>query len=122
MLAILKKFDFFRSFFHFDDAAAKAKERLRIVLIQDQSNVSSELLETLRREMIGVVTRYLDIDLPHLEMGIHRKDGAIALAANIPIVRIRKEGRALIGASEPEKSAETANVERRHRRSRKQYR
>lgn len=107
MLRILRKLDFLRSLFGMDKSASHAKERLRIVLIQDQSNISSELLNVLRNEMVGVVSRYLEIDLPHLEMGIERKDGTIALAANIPIVRIRKEARALVPGAVPEPPAST---------------
>lgn len=98
MIGILRKLDFLRSFFGTDESAARAKERLRIVLIQDQSSISSELLNVLRNEMVGVVSRYVEIDLSHLEMGIERRGGAIALAASIPIVRIRREGRVLVPA------------------------
>jgi len=100
VIGLLRKFDFIRNLFGSDESAARAKERLRIVLIQDQSSISSDLLNKLRHEMIGVVSRYLEIDVPHLEMGIERREGSIALAASIPIVRIRKEGRALIAESQ----------------------
>lgn len=91
-----------RSFFakEKDESAARAKERLRIVLIQDQSSVSPELMERLRTEMVKLVSRYMVIDSKHLEMGIERKNGTIALAASIPIVRIRPEGR-VVGREVP---------------------
>lgn len=113
MTGILKKLDFLRNLFGADPSAARAKERLRIVLIQDQSSISSDLLNVLRHEMIGVVSRYLEIDLPNLEMGIQRREGAIALAASIPIVRIRKEGRALVAPNETTDAAGALESENR---------
>ncbi len=126
MLGLLRKIDFLKSWFGDEvSAAARAKERLRIVLIQDQSSISPDLLEVLREEMIGVVSRYLEIDLPHLEMGIERKEESIALAATIPIVRIRQEGRALLAETATETNSNNngmGKMERRHRRSRRHYR
>lgn len=68
-----------------------AKERLRLVLIHDQANVSPELLETLRGEIIEVISRYMEIDTEALEMGLEQRNGSVALAANIPIVRLKRE-------------------------------
>ena len=39
-----------------------AKERLRVVLIHDRSDVSPELLETLRQEIIAVISEHVIID------------------------------------------------------------
>lgn len=120
MLGLLKKLDFLRSFLGGDESANRAKERLRIVLIQDQASISSELLEVLRHEMIGVVSRYLEIDSTQLEMGLERKNGTIALAANIPIIRIRKEGRALV--SEAQADQASRRNDKRFRRGRRRFR
>lgn len=90
---LLKKFSWLKTIFADDESAKQAKERLRLVLIQDQANISPGLMNVLRNEMIGVVSRYMEIDSAHLEMGLERRNDAMALAASIPIVRIRKEGR-----------------------------
>jgi cell division topological specificity factor len=101
MLEILKRINFWNPFSS-DDSAKKAKDRLRLVLIQDQSSISEGLLGTLRREMIGVISHYLEIDSTRLEFGLERQDGTVALAASIPILRIKPEGKFV-----PEVSADT---------------
>ena len=68
-----------------------AKDRLRLVLIHDQAKVSPELLETLRGEIIEVISKYMEIDSKSIEMGLQQRNGSVALAANIPIVRLRRE-------------------------------
>jgi cell division topological specificity factor len=92
MIEILKKFNFWKVFSP-DDSAKKAKTRLRAVLIQDQSSISEGLLGTLRREMVGVISRYLEIDPTKLEFGLERQQGVMALAASIPILRIKPEAK-----------------------------
>lgn len=74
-----------------EKSGSVAKERLRLVLIHDQAKVSPELLETLRGEIIGVISKYMEIDSQSLEMGLEQRNGSVALAANIPIVRLRRE-------------------------------
>lgn len=74
-----------------DKSGSLAKERLRLVLIHDQAKVSPELLETLRGEIIEVISKYMEIDSNSLEMGLQQRNGSVALAANIPIVRLRRE-------------------------------
>jgi len=121
MLGLLRRFDFIRSLFGGDQtpatdaSASRAKERLRNTLIMDQATVSSELMGVIREAMIGAVSRYLEIDVPHLQVGLERRNSAIALAANIPIVRVRKEGRSLmpnpgVGSSTLEESFSTTAV------------
>ena len=44
---------------HSKDAA---KERLRLVLVQDRMNISSESLEGLKNDLIDVIDKHLDID------------------------------------------------------------
>ena len=38
-----------------------AKERLHLVLMQDRANVSADFLDLMRREIIEVIKKYIDI-------------------------------------------------------------
>ncbi|MDR1979951.1 MAG: cell division topological specificity factor MinE [Synergistaceae bacterium] len=84
--------DFFRKFFGGGDtpSAKAAKERLRIVLIHDRTDISPQLLESLRVEMIAVLTKYMDIDESKIEMDLDHDESAVALVANIPVLRIKR--------------------------------
>lgn len=62
-----------------------AKERLHLVLTQDRSSLSPELLGRLREEIILVISKYVDIDHDAVEFQLGRKGEAVALMASIPV-------------------------------------
>lgn len=73
----------------------KAKDRLRIVLIHDRTDISPQLLNDLREEMINVLTKYMDIDREKIELNLDRDEQAVALVANVPVLRIKRGGGSL---------------------------
>ncbi|MFN5220274.1 MAG: cell division topological specificity factor MinE, partial [Cyanobacteriota bacterium] len=44
-------------------SASTARERLQLVLAHDRSDLNPELLDQMRREILEVVQRYVEIDL-----------------------------------------------------------
>ncbi|MDR1375936.1 MAG: cell division topological specificity factor MinE [Synergistaceae bacterium] len=71
-------------------SAEEAKKRLKIVLIHDRTDISPQLLENLRMEMIAVLTKYMEIDESKIEMDLDHDESAVALVANIPVLRIKR--------------------------------
>ncbi len=67
-----------------------ARERLRIVLIHDRSLISPELINALKEDLIGVIQRYMDIDVESLVVNLENEDHSVALIANIPIRGLKK--------------------------------
>jgi cell division topological specificity factor len=90
ILDFLSKFEFLTKLFHREDTRQIAKDRLRLVLVHDRSSVAPEVLEGLKEDLIKVIDRYMEIDVQHMELGFERKDGSIAFAASIPIIRVRR--------------------------------
>jgi cell division topological specificity factor len=72
-----------------------AKDRLKLVLIHDRANVSPQLLEMMKNEIIQVISHYMDIDKEGLDIQLTRTksedgEGVVpALVANIPIKNIK---------------------------------
>ena len=66
-----------------------AKERLQLVLAHDRSDLNPELLERMRREILEVVQRYVEIDLDEGDVSLETEDRVTALVANLPIKRAR---------------------------------
>jgi len=73
-----------------------AKDRLKLVLMHDRANCSTELLETMKNEILAVITKYMDIDdSDGLDVNIsqtvnERNENVPVLLANIPIKNMRK--------------------------------
>lgn len=84
--------DFVTKMFGRDSEGSKetAKERLRLVLVHDRSSVSPHLLESLKEELIQVISKYMDIDVTGLEVNLERSEESVALVANIPIRKVRR--------------------------------
>ena len=76
-----------------------AKERLHLVLMQDRANVSADFLDLMRKEIIEVIKKYIDIDEEAMDVRLAAEtnedgtQGAPALYANIPIINIKDETR-----------------------------
>lgn len=68
----------------------RAKERLRLVLISDRSNISPHLLETLKEDLIAVISKYMEIDTSNLEVYLERDEKAAALTASMPVKKIKR--------------------------------
>lgn len=66
-----------------------ARERLQLVLAHDRSDLNPELLEQMRREILAVVQRYVEIDLDSCDVSLETEDRVTALLANLPIKRTR---------------------------------
>jgi len=67
-----------------------AKERLRMVLIQDRSLLSPGMLDSMRKDMIEVLNKYFVVDNEGIEIDIDSKDTSTMLVANIPIIQTKR--------------------------------
>jgi len=97
-------FDFF-SFFNRifggprEDTRSAARDRLRLVLVSDRATVAPHLMESLRNELIEVISRYMEIDTRSMQMGLERHEGAMALAANIPVRSVHRSSAEMAAVS-----------------------
>ena len=66
-------------------SANTAKQRLQLVLAHDRSDLNPELLQQMRREILEVVSRYVEIDFEEGDMTLETEDRVTALVANLPI-------------------------------------
>ncbi len=67
-----------------------ASDRLKIVLIHDRTDISPELLNSLRDEIVQVLTKYMEIDTKKIEIDLDHDEHEVALVANIPVLRIKR--------------------------------
>ena|SRR5689334_25127504 len=64
-----------------------AKERLKVVLVHDRIKLNPELLDIIRDEILGVVSRHLAVDVEQVQVNLLREGGEDTLHANMPIRR-----------------------------------
>ena len=73
-----------------------AKDRLKLVLIHDRANCSTQVLEMLKTDIIRVISNYMEIDEEELDIQITKtetddKENSVPmLYANIPIKSMHK--------------------------------
>jgi len=68
-----------------------AKERLRLVLVHDRASISPAMLNRLREDLIKVISNYMEIDEAALEFNLLQDDDEVALVANIPVVKMKRD-------------------------------
>lgn len=68
-------------------SSSVAKERLQLALVYDRVNVSPELMETIKEEIIAVISKHFDIDRTAMEISLGERNDH--LIANIPVRRTR---------------------------------
>ena len=77
-------------------SSSVARERLKLVLIHDRAGTSpsSNVMEMLRKEIYGVISKYFEVVESDFDVEIRnssdiQSSGATRLTANIPIRRIK---------------------------------
>ncbi len=70
-----------------------AKDRLKVVLIHDRANISPEVMQALKNDIIEVISHYMDINKNEMEISLENDDNAVALLANIPVNRIKNQAK-----------------------------
>lgn len=90
--------DFLSRMFGRDANGSKnvAKERLRLVLVHDRASVSPQLLQTVKSELINVISKYMDIDEDALEVNLDSNETQVALVASIPVKGMKRMNKGLV--------------------------
>jgi cell division topological specificity factor len=96
-------------------SASTARERLQLVLAHDRSDLSTELLDQMRKEILEVVAKYVEIDMEEGAVSLETEDRMTALVANLPIKRtINGQIKIIESANQPEESSQTKESSDQH--------
>ena len=74
-----------------DASKAVAANRLKLVLMQDRTNLTPRVLEQMRGEMIDLLSKYLEMDKDMLELNFEQEGDQVALMLSIPVIRAKDE-------------------------------
>ncbi len=66
-------------------SATMAKERLKLVLVHDRTDLSPDVLGLLKDELIAAISRHIDIDADAVRIEIAQEGREQRLIADIPL-------------------------------------
>ena len=68
-----------------------ATNRLKLVLMQDRTNLTPKILEQMRGELVDLLSKYLEMDKELLELNFEQEGDQVALMLSIPVIRAKDE-------------------------------
>lgn len=66
-----------------------ASDRLRVVLMHDRANISPDVMEHLKNDIMEVISKYMEFDQQEVEIGLENDQDSVALVANIPVNKMK---------------------------------
>ena len=69
----------------------EVKNRLQLILAHDRSDLTPQMIESMRREILEVVSKYVDLDADAMDFSLENSSRVTSLVANLPILRVKPE-------------------------------
>ena len=69
-----------------------AKDRLKLVLIHDRASLSPAMMDNLRRDLVEVISKYMDFEETSLDVQMAEQDNMTMLEVNIPVASVKRNG------------------------------
>ncbi len=83
--------DFFRKLLVKEDSSKDvAKKRLRFALVYDKLEVTDDILVSLQNDIVGVISKYFEIDENSISLDVTKEKDQSALVFNSPIIAARR--------------------------------
>ena len=72
-------------------SAQQAKERMKLVLIHDRTDLTPSALDQLKDDLIEVISRYIEIDPAAVDIQVSQEGREQRLIADIPLRSVRRK-------------------------------
>jgi cell division topological specificity factor len=82
--------EFLKRLFGQQGSSATAKERLRLVLMTDHLELAPEMIDAMKRDLVDLISRYVEVDRERIEVTFERQDRTLAMLANVPILSVNR--------------------------------
>ena len=74
-----------------EKSAGQAKERLKLVLIHDRTDLSDETFGKMKDEILKVISKYIEVDPASVNIRVTHEGREQRLMADIPIKAARRK-------------------------------
>jgi len=74
-----------------ENAKDVACNRLKLVLMQDRTNLTPAIMDRMRKELIELLSKYMELDRELLDLNFEHEDNQMALMLSIPVIRAKNE-------------------------------
>jgi cell division topological specificity factor len=82
-----------RRFFGEKPSGQVARQRMQVVLMHDRLDISPDVLEELKNEILKVLARYMEIDQQTIRVDLEQGKEFAALVSNVHVKRVyRRSG------------------------------
>lgn len=68
-----------------------AKNRLKVIIMQDRTNFTPVMMEHLKNDLMEVFNRYLEIEETGLEFNLDKENEDVGLSISIPIKKVKNQ-------------------------------
>jgi cell division topological specificity factor len=106
--------EFFNKLFGRQNSGATAKERLRLVLMSDHLSLAPEMIESMKRDLVDVISRYVEVDREKIDVHFEHESDGLAMLANIPITGVNRNNGNGSGGNKTDETADTRDSDHRH--------
>jgi len=93
--------EFLKRLFNPEPSSVTARERLRLVLLSDHLALAPDVVESLKTDLIAVISKYVDVDAAHCDVTFEQQESVVAMLANIPILGMKPPARTARPAEPP---------------------
>jgi cell division topological specificity factor len=77
-----------RRFFHDKKSGEVARERMQFVLMHDRMDLTPDIMECLKNDILAVLSRYMEIDQASIQVNLEQGKGYTALVSNVHIKKV----------------------------------
>lgn len=92
-----------------ENAKDVARNRLRVVLMQDRTNLTPDLLQRMRKELVELLSKYVEMDKDALELNFDQEGDQMALMLSIPVIRAKDEAEIEEALAKEDENKESEN-------------
>ncbi|NTU49050.1 MAG: cell division topological specificity factor MinE [Syntrophobacteraceae bacterium] len=83
-----------RRFFGDKSSGKVAAKRMQVVLMHDRMDLSPDVMESLKNDILAVLSRYMEIDQKSIQVDLEKGKDYTALVSNVQVKRVYRRAAA----------------------------